>query len=122
MCYLRFDKAQMTNLQDSLFKELLITSRSGAYCNTTLVGCNIRKYHGLMVVPVPELDDENHVLLSSLDETVIQHGAEFNLGLHKYQGENYSPPQDCVCVRFWHSAAYGSGPTKTVRQIMAMTR
>ena len=31
------------------------------------------------------------MLLSSLDETVIQHGAEFNLGLHKYQGNNYSP-------------------------------
>ena len=31
------------------------------------------------------------MLLSSLDETVIQHGAEFNLGLHKYQGDNYSP-------------------------------
>ena len=43
------------------------------------------------MIPVPSLDDENHVLLSSLDETVIQHGAEFNLGLHKYQGENYSP-------------------------------
>ena len=100
MCYLRFDKAQMTNLQDSLFKELLITSRSGAYCNTTLVGCNIRKYHGLMVVPVPELDDENHVLLSSLDETVIQHGAEFNLGLHKYQGENYSPKGHKYIVSF----------------------
>jgi predicted glycogen debranching enzyme len=42
-------------------------------------------------VPVPEIDDENHVLLSSLDCTVIQHGAEFNLGLHKYQGNNYSP-------------------------------
>jgi predicted glycogen debranching enzyme len=40
---------------------------------------------------VPELDDENHVLLSSLDCTVIQHGAEFNLGLHKYQGNNFSP-------------------------------
>lgn len=91
MCYLRFDKAQMTNLQDSLFKEMLITNRSGAYCSTTLVGCNIRKYDGLLVIPVPEIDDENHVLLSSLDETVIQHGAEFNLGLHKYQGENYSP-------------------------------
>ena len=91
MCYLRFDKAQMTNLQDSLFKEMLITNRSGAYCSTTLVGCNIRKYDGLLVMPVPEIDDENHVLLSSLDETVIQHGAEFNLGLHKYQGENYSP-------------------------------
>lgn len=29
--------------------------------------------------------------LASLDETVIQHGAEFNLGIHKYQGENFSP-------------------------------
>ena len=100
MCYLKFDKAQMTNLQDSLFKELLITNRSGAYCNTTLVGCNIRKYHGLMVIPVPELDDENHVLLSSLDETIIQHGAEFNLGLHKYQGENYSPKGHKYIVSF----------------------
>ncbi len=100
MCYLRFDKAQMTNLQDSIYKELLITNRSGAYCSTTLVGCNIRKYDGLLVIPVPELDDENHVLLSSLDETVIQHGAEFNLGLHKYQGENYSPKGHKYIVSF----------------------
>lgn len=90
----------MTNLQDSLFKELLITNESGAYCSTTLVGCNIRKYHGLLVVPVPGLDDENHVLLSSLDETVIQHGAEFNLGLHKYQGDNYSPKGHKYIVSF----------------------
>lgn len=100
MCYLRFDKTQMTNLQDSLFKELLITNESGAYCSTTLVGCNIRKYHGLLVVPVPRLDDENHVLLSSLDETVVQHGAEFNLGLHKYQGDNYSPKGHKYIVSF----------------------
>lgn len=91
MSYLRFDKLQMTNLQESLFKEILLTNKSGSYACTTIVGCNIRKYHGLLVVPVPELDDENHVLLSSLDETVVQHGAEFNLGLHKYQGDNYSP-------------------------------
>ena len=81
----------MTNLQDSLRREFLRTNRSGAYSSSTLVDCNTRKYHGLLVVPVPELDDENHVLLSSLDCTVIQHGAEFNLGLHKYQGNNFSP-------------------------------
>ena len=81
----------MTNLQESLPKELLRTNRSGAYSCSTIVDCNTRKYHGLLVVPVPELDDENHVLLSSLDVTVIQHGAEFNLGLHKYQGNNFSP-------------------------------
>ncbi|MBR6286274.1 MAG: glycogen debranching enzyme family protein [Bacteroidaceae bacterium] len=91
MSYLRFEKALMTNLEASLPKELLRTNRSGAYSCSTIVDCNIRKYHGLLVVPVPELDDENHVLLSSLDVTVIQHGAEFNLGLHKYQGNNYSP-------------------------------
>ena len=81
----------MVNLQESLPKELLRTNRSGAYSCSTIVDCNTRKYHGLLVVPVPELDDENHVLLSSLDVTVIQHGVEFNLGLHKYQGNNYSP-------------------------------
>lgn len=91
MSYLRFEKALMTNLEEALPRELLRTNRSGAYSCSTIVDCNTRKYHGLLVVPVPELDDENHVLLSSLDVTVIQHGAEFNLGLHKYQGNNYSP-------------------------------
>lgn len=91
MSYLRFDKTLMTNLAYSLPKEVLRSNRSGAYSCTTIVDCNTRKYHGLLVVPVPELDDENHVLLSSLDATVIQHGAEFNLGLHKYRGDNFSP-------------------------------
>ena len=91
MGYLKFEKALMTNLQDSLPRELLRTNRSGVYSCSTIVDCNTRKYHGLLVVPVPELDDENHILLSSLDPTVIQHGAAFNLGLHKYHGGNYSP-------------------------------
>ena len=91
MSYLRFDKTLMTNLEESLPREILRTNRSGAYHCSTIVDCNTRKYHGLLVIPIPELDDENHVLLSSLDETVIQHGAEFNLGLHKYHGDNFSP-------------------------------
>ena len=81
----------MTNLEESLPKEILRSNRSGAYSCSTIVDCNTRKYHGLLVVPIPELGDENYVLLSSLDETVVQHGAEFNLGLHKYQGNNFSP-------------------------------
>lgn len=91
MTYIRFDRLIMTNLQESLQKEVLRSNCSGAYSCSTIVDCNTRKYHGLLVVPVPELDDKNHVLLSSLDETVIQHGAEFNLGLHKYSGDTYSP-------------------------------
>lgn len=91
MSYLRFEKPLMTNLEEALPRELLRTNRSGAYSCSTIVDCNTRKYHGLLVVPVPELDEENYVLLSSLDVSVIQHGAEFNLGLHKYQNESYSP-------------------------------
>lgn len=91
MSYLKFNKDLIINLEQSLPKELLRTNKSGAYHCTTIVDCNTRKQHGLLVIPVPELDDENHVLLSSLDETVIQHGAEFNLGIHKYQGDCYSP-------------------------------
>ena len=91
MSYLKFDKNLMINLEQSLPKEMLRTNQSGAYHCTTLVGCNTRKQHGLLVIPIPSLDNENHVLLSSLDETVIQHNAPFNLGLHKYGGNCYSP-------------------------------
>lgn len=91
MSYLKFDKTVMINLEESLQREILRTNRGGAYHCTTIVDCNTRKYHGLLVMPVPELDNDNHLLLSSLDETVIQHGAEFNLGIHKYQGDNYNP-------------------------------
>lgn len=91
MSYLKFDKTVMINLEESLTREVLRTNRLGAYHCTTVVDCNTRKYHGLLVMPVPQLDDENHVLLSSFDETVIQHGAEFNLGLHKYGGNSFSP-------------------------------
>lgn len=91
MSYLKFDKNLMINLEQSLPKEMLRTNRSGAYHCTTIVGCNTRKQHGLLVIPIPEMDDQAHVLLSSLDETVIQHGAEFNLGLHQYGDNTFSP-------------------------------
>ena len=91
MNYLKFDKTLLTNLEESLPIEYLRTNKLGAYSATTVTGCNTRKYHGLLVTPVPELDDDNHVLLSSLDETVVQHGAEFNLGIHKYESDTFAP-------------------------------
>ncbi|MBO5272434.1 MAG: glycogen debranching enzyme family protein [Muribaculaceae bacterium] len=91
MSYLKFDKNLMINLEQSLPKEMLRTNQSGAYHCTSVVGCNTRKQHGLLVIPIAEMGNRPHVLLSSLDETVIQHGAPFNLGLHRYQGGVYSP-------------------------------
>ena len=91
MSYLKFDKNLMINLEQSLPKEMLRTNQSGAYHCTSVVGCNTRKQHGLLVIPIAEMGNKPHVLLSSLDETVIQHGAPFNLGLHRYKGGVYSP-------------------------------
>ena len=91
MSYLNFDKTLLINLEKSLPREMIRTNRAGAYNSTTLIDCNTRKYHGQLVIPIPSIDNSNHVLLSSFDETVIQHGAEFNLGIHKYEGNNFSP-------------------------------
>lgn len=91
MSYLKFDKNLLINLEQSLPKEMLRTNRMGAYHCTTLPGCNTRKQHGLLVIPIEGMGDKPHVLLSSLDETVIQHGAPFKLGLHRYRGGVYSP-------------------------------
>lgn len=91
MSYLNFDKSQLINLEYSLNKEILRSNRAGSYASTTLVGCNTRKYHGLLVCPMEHLDGARHVLLSSLDETIVQANNEFNLGIHKYEGDNYIP-------------------------------
>ena len=52
MSYLKFDKSLLINLEQSLPKEMLRTNQAGAYHCTTVVGCNTRKQHGLLVVPI----------------------------------------------------------------------
>ena len=91
MSYLKFEKEELINLEYSLSREVIRSNRAGSYASTTIIGCNTRKYHGLLVCPLEEMDGEHHVLLSTLDATVIQHDKEFNLGIHKYQGDNYVP-------------------------------
>lgn len=91
MSYLKFDKNLMINLEQSLLKETLRTNQAGAYHCSSVVDCNTRKQHGLLVIPIPEFNNSWHVMLSSLDVSVIQHGASFNLGLHRYNGGVYSP-------------------------------
>lgn len=91
MAYISFDKQHLVNLEFTINKEILRSNRSGAFYNTTIIGCNTRKYHGLLVVPQPQLDNNNHVLLSSIDETIIANKEEFHLGVHEYQGGTIAP-------------------------------
>lgn len=91
MSYIAFSKTQLINLEFALSHELVRSNRSGAYSATTIASCNTRKSHGLLVVPQPWLDHNNHILLSALDETVIQHDEEFNFGVRMYPNGAYNP-------------------------------
>ncbi len=106
-----FDKSELSNLEYSLKREILSTNRAGGYMSTTIVCCNTRKYHGLLVVPAPELDNENNfVLLNSLDETIIQHEHSFNLAIHRFPN-TYEPKGHKYIIDF----KYTPVPTITYR-------
>lgn len=107
MAILQFNKQALGNLEYSLQREMLSTNRAGGYMNTTIVCCNTRKYHGLMVCPVDDLGGEDYMLLSSLDETVIQHEQEFNLAIHRFPGI-YEPRGHKYIVDFSYT------PTPTI--------
>jgi predicted glycogen debranching enzyme len=91
MGYIQFDKKQLINLNYSLSREKLRTNRAGSYASSTIINCNTRRYHGLLVAPQPLIDDNNHVLLSDVDETLLSNDFEFHLGSRMYQGNVMDP-------------------------------
>ena len=109
MSGLKFDKRELGNLEYSLDREMLATDRRGGYMSTTIVCCNTRKYHGLMVAPIDQ-SDRTYVLLSSLDETIVQHDQSFNLALHRFDGV-YEPRGHKYITDF----EYTPTPTLTYR-------
>jgi len=90
MAFLKFNKSELVNLSYSLKREILCANKTGAYCNTSIVTCNTRRYHGLLAVPVDAFGGKKHLLLSSLDESLVLEGKRFNLGIHCY-GSVYEP-------------------------------
>ena len=99
MAFLKFNKSELVNLEYSLKREIIAANETGAYCNTSIVACNTRRYHGLLAVPVDELGGGKYMLLSSLDESLTLRGKQFNLGIHCY-GDTYDPKGHKYIVDF----------------------
>ena len=99
MAFLKFNKSELVNLEYSLKREIIAANRKGAYCNTSIVTCNTRRYHGLLAVPVEQLGGGKYMLLSSLDESLVLRGKQFNLGIHCY-GDTYDPKGHKYIVDF----------------------
>ena len=63
-----YTKQELIDLKITLEKEFLLVNNLGAYTSSSVIGCNTRKYHGLLVVPQQQFNNKNFVLLSSLDK------------------------------------------------------
>ena len=90
MAFLKFNKSELVNLEYSLRREIILASKTGAYCNTSIVTCNTRRYHGLLAAPIDAFGGFRYLLLSSLDESLTLNSKRFNLGIHCY-GDIYEP-------------------------------
>lgn len=90
MAFLKFNKTELVNLSYSLKREIISANKTGAYCNTSIVTCNTRRYHGLLAVTLDRFGGDKYLLLSALDESLVVGGKQFNLGIHCY-GDIYEP-------------------------------
>ncbi len=79
------DKPGCQNIRTSLRKEWLVTNNLGDYASSTVPGCHTRKYHGLLVANLAE-PAGRHVLLSTLEESILAGEREFFLSTRKHPG------------------------------------
>jgi len=74
------------SIEDLLTKEWLLTNSRGGYCSSTVIGCNTRRYHGLLIGSVNP--PANRIMgLSNCLEMVILNGKVFNLSTFEFSGK-----------------------------------
>ncbi len=86
---LKKDKTHLQNYSEAIQNEWLETNGLGGWSGSSIIGCNTRRYHGLLVAATKP-PTERTALLSKLDETIIAGEEKFELGVNDY-GEVISP-------------------------------
>lgn len=61
-----------------LKRDWIITNGIGGYCSQSALGCNTRKYHGLLVAPLTP-PARRFLVLSKVDESIETDGKQYNL-------------------------------------------
>ena len=69
---MKYNKKYM-NLEEGLKREWLITNGLGGYSSSTIIGCNTRKYHGLLVAPLTP-PARRFLILSKIAEAINING------------------------------------------------
>lgn len=99
MIRFKFDEISCLNLEKALNCEWLETNGSGSYASSSILNCNTRKYHGLLVANL-RMPEGRHVLLSWLEDSVSLKGKEFFLSCCQYPGVFF--PQEKHHLKEFH--------------------
>ncbi|HJA78850.1 MAG TPA: amylo-alpha-1,6-glucosidase [Candidatus Desulfovibrio intestinavium] len=83
-----FDRPACQNLRKSLRREWLETNGLGDYASSSLVCCHTRKYHGFFVTELAR-PAGRHVMLSTLEESLLMADREFLFSCRKHPGCYY---------------------------------
>lgn len=87
--HLQKDKSVLNNYEEAIQHEWLETNGLGGWTSSSIIGCNTRRYHSLlMAATVPPAERMN--LVSKLDETIIINDERFELGTNNY-GDTIAP-------------------------------
>jgi glycogen debranching enzyme len=76
-------------IENLLAKEWLLTNGRGSYASSTIVGCNTRRYHGLLIGSLQPPTNRIMALANCL-EMVIVGGRGFNLSTFEF-GDKFAP-------------------------------
>lgn len=82
---MKFGKKEM-NLERGLTKEWMITNGIGGFASSTILNCNTRKYHGLLIAPLTP-PARRFLMLSKIDESIEIGNQKYNL--YTNMGKDY---------------------------------
>ena len=80
---LQKNKATLNNYEEAIQSEWLETNGLGGWASSSIIGCNTRRYHGLLIAATKP-PAERMSLVSKLDETIIINNERFELGTNDY--------------------------------------
>ena len=82
---LKKDKTTLRDFKEAIRHEWLETNGLGGWASSSIIGCNTRRYHGLLVAALPDRI-ERMALVSKLEETITVNNEQFELGVNNYGG------------------------------------
>lgn len=98
-----FSKDNLSNFEDAIKNEWLVTNGLGGYASSTVLGLNTRKYHAFLVAALRP-PGERTVVLSKLDEDIKVGEKTLQLGANDFRHDIY--PQGYKLLQSFSVSAF----------------